>query len=111
MQEITAENLFDGFLGYGLFSEKIPPFLTSESFLNFSKTAKELIFEKNDKGYIQYENIRNINIPRQLSIPDPVAYRNICKCLSNNWDKLLAHFEKYTVNHEYKISRIHIRKI
>ncbi len=111
MQEITAENLFDGFLGYGLFSEKIPPFLTSESFLEFSKKTKELIFEKNDKGYIQYENIRNINIPRQLSIPDPVAYRNICKCLSNNWDKLLAHFVKYTAHHEYKISRIHIRKI
>lgn len=111
MKEISAENLFDSFLGYGLFSEKIPPFLTSESLLDFSETAKELVFEKIDKGYIQYENIRNINIPRQLAIPEPVAYRNLCKCLSGNWDKLIEHFEKHTASHEYKISRIHIRKI
>lgn len=111
MQEITVDNLFDGFLGYGLFSEKIPRFLTSEPFLVFAKTAKASIFEKTDKGYIQYENIRNINIPRLLAIPDPVAYRNLCKCLSENWDKLIEHFEKYTASHDYKISRIHIRKI
>lgn len=111
MQEITAENLFDGFLGHGLFAEKIPPFLTSELFLDYTKTAKEAIFEKNDKSYIQYENIRNINIPRLLAIPEPVAYRNLCKCLSENWDNLITHFDKYTATHEYKISRIHIRKI
>lgn len=111
MQAITAENLFDGFLGFGLFAEKIPPFLTSESFLNFAKTAKPKIFDNTDKGYIQYENIRNINIPRLLAIPDPVAYKNLCMCLSENWDKLIQHFEKYTAAHEYKISRIHIRKI
>lgn len=34
MQSISAENLFEGFLGYGLFAEKIPPFLTSEPFLD-----------------------------------------------------------------------------
>lgn len=111
MQAITAENLFDGFLGFGLFAEKIPPFLTSESFLNFVKSANPKIFENTDKGFIQYENIRNINIPRLLAIPEPVAYRNLCKCLSENWDKLITHFEKYTEHHKYKISRIHIRKI
>jgi hypothetical protein len=111
MQTITAENLYDGFLGFGLFSEKIPPFLTSEPFLNFIKTASPKIFEYTDKGYIQYENIRNINIPRLLAIPEPMAYRNLCNCLSENWDKLIAHFDKYTATHEYKISRIHIRKI
>lgn len=111
IQAISADNLFDGFLGYGLFAEKIPPFLTSETFLNFVKTANPKVLENNDKGYIQYENIRNINIPRLLAIPEPMAYRNQCKCLSENWDKLIAHFEKYTSHHQYKISRIHIRKI
>lgn len=111
MQSITAENLFDGFLGHGLFAEKIPPFLTSESFLNFVNSSNPKIFENTDKGFIQYENIRNINIPRLLAIPEPVAYRNLCKCLSENWDKLITHFEKYTAHHQYKVSRIHIRKI
>lgn len=111
MKSITAQNLFDGFLGYGLFSDRIPPFLTSEPFLNFVKTANPKIFEYTDKGFIQYENIRNINIPRLLAIPEPVAYRNLCKSLSENWSELLKHFEKYTVHHQYKVSRIHIRKI
>ena len=111
MQEITKDNLYEGFLGYGLFAEKLPPFLSSESFLTFSKSAKSNIFDKNDKGYIQYENIRNINIPRLLAIPEPIAYRNLCMCLSENWDKLIEHFKNHTEAHEYKISRIHIRKI
>ena len=111
MKSITAENLFDGFLGHGLFAERMPPFLTSELFLDFVKTASPKIFENKDKGFIQYENIRNINIPRLLAIPEPMAYRNLCKCLSDNWANLIGHFEKYTLNHEYKVSRIHIRKI
>jgi len=111
MQSITAENLFEGFLGFGLFAEKIPPFLTSEPFLGFVKTVSPKVFEFTDKGYIQYENIRNINIPRLLAIPEPMAYRNLCRCLADNWDKLITHFEKYTSHHQYKISRIHIRKI
>ena len=111
MKSITVENLFDGFLGYGLFSDRIPPFLSSESFLNFVKVANPKIFENTDKGFIQYENIRNINIPRLLAIPEPVAYRNLCKSLSENWSELLKHFEKYTAHHQYKVSRIHIRKI
>ncbi len=106
MKSITVENLFDGFLGYGLFSDRIPPFLSSESFLNFVKVANPKIFENTDKGFIQYENIRNINIPRLLAIPEPVAYRNLCKSLSENWSELLKHFEKYTAHHQYKVSRI-----
>lgn len=111
MKSITVDNIFDGFLGYGLFSDRTPPFLTSEPFLNFVKTANPQIFENTDKGFIQYENIRNINIPRLLAIPEPVAYRNLCKTLSENWNELLKHFEKYTAHHQYKVSRIHIRKI
>lgn len=111
MQSISAQNLFEGFLGYGLFAEKIPPFLTSESFMEYVKTASHKIFEKTDKGFIQYESIRNINVPRLLAIPEPIAYRNLCKCLSDNWENLIQHFEKYTKDHTYKVSRIHIRKI
>ena len=33
MKEITQKELFDGLLGYGMFAEKMPPFLTSELFL------------------------------------------------------------------------------
>ncbi len=112
LQEINNNELFDGLLGYGLFAEKIPPFLTAENFLAFCKIPSiEFSFDDSPKKYIHYESMRNINVPRVLSIPNPIAYYNQCKNLSDNWDKLLEHFKKQTLNQEYKISRIHIRKI
>lgn len=112
LEEINSQELFDGLLGYGLFADKIPPFLTAENFLNFCKnTDNTLYFSKKEKKYIHYESIRNINIPRVLAIPEPVAYYYQCKILSDNWDKLLDYFNQKTEGHSHKISRIHIRKI
>jgi hypothetical protein len=108
--EITSNELYDGLVGFGLFAEKIPSFLTSESFLTFTK---KLTFPLSDKpkDYIRYSNIRNINIPRPLAIPEPFAYANQCKSLSDNWGNLQKHFRDRTINDNYKISRIHIRKL
>ncbi len=112
LDEINSEELFDGLLGYGLFAEKIPPFLSAESFLSFCKTPPAgFTFEGNPKKYIHYESIRNINVPRVLAIPDPIAYRNQCHALSQNWDELKEYFKEKTKDHNHKISRIHIRKI
>ena len=112
LTEINKDELFEGLLGYGLFSDKIPPFLTSENFLEFCKNYPNgFNFSNKPRRYILYENMRNINVPRLLSIPHPIAYRNQCKILSENWKKLIEYFEKKTKNNTYKISRIHIRKI
>lgn len=112
LNEITSDELFNGLLGYGLFADKIPPFLTAENFLDFCKTPPMgFIFNNSEKNYIYYESMRNINVPRVLAIPNPIAYHNQCKVLSDNWDKLLEYFREQTKNHEHKLSRIHIRKI
>ncbi len=108
--EISEAELYDGLVGFGLFAEKIPNFLTSEEFLKFTKTLQ---FPINDKprDYIRYSNIRNINIPRPFAIPEPFAYANLCKSLSDNWIEIKRHFEDKTVNETYKVSRIHLRKL
>ena len=112
LNEISADELFDGLLGYGLFAEKIPPFLTAENFLGFCKTQSSgFTFDETPKKYIYYESMRNINVPRVLAIPHPITYHNQCKVLSDNWDKLLEYFKEQTQNQEHRISRIHIRKI
>ncbi len=108
--EITDSELFDGLVGFGLFAEKIPNFLTSADFLNFVSTLPFPINDK-PKDYIRYSNMRNINIPRHLAIPEPFAYANQCKVLSNNWSKIKKHFEQKTDKDEFKISRIHLRKM
>lgn len=108
--EILDSELYDGLVGFGLFAEKIPNFLTSEEFLKFTKT---LIFPINDKpkDYIRYSNIRNINIPRPFAIPEPFAYSNQCRSLSDNWDEIKNHFHNKTINDKFKVSRIHLRKL
>lgn len=111
MNEITDEELYEGLLGFGMFSDKLPPFLTSKPFYDYCKiNSPKFNNTKPEQSYIYYESMRNINVPRPLGIPTPMSYQKLCLHLKNNWDKIVNHFEKNTTDEEYKISRIHIRK-
>lgn len=108
--EILDDELYEGLVGFGLFAERIPNFLTSEEFLKFSATLDFSLINK-PKDYIRYASMRNINIPRPMAIPEPFAYSSLCKSLSNNWSDLKLHFQNKTVNEKFKVSRIHLRKL
>lgn len=108
--EISQSDLFDGLVGYGLFADKIPNFLTSKAFLTFIKGDTFPLSEK-PKDFVRYSNMRNINIPRPLAIPEPFAYANQCKSFSDYWQEIKDHFQTKTEADPYKISRIHIRKL
>lgn len=110
MNDITADEIYEGLLAHGLFADKLPPLLTSKPFFDYCKTAKHK-FEKCPFQYVHYENMRNINVPRSLGIPNPLAYARLCKCISDNWHLIQEHFQKYTEGQEYIISRIHLRKM
>ena len=68
MKGITKEKLLEGLVGYGLFSEKLPPFLTSEGFYDFcmnednhpksSNSHSGLFKAKHVSEYIQYANMQ-----------------------------------------------------
>jgi len=110
MNDITADELYRALLAYGLFSEKLPPFLTSKGFYDFCEQNAPL-FEDKPRQYIYYENMRNVNIPRPLGIPVPMAYQRLCNCIKDNWDELQNYFKDVTNNQKHKVSRIHIRKM
>ena len=55
--------------------------------------------------------MRNINTPRPLGIPNPVAYQCLCKYISEIWPQLQQYFEEETKAQEHIISRTHIRKM
>lgn len=110
-QEITKKKLFKGLLGHGLFAEKIPNFLTSESFSNYIEKQTFPYNDSKPTDYIRYSNMRNINIPRPLAIPDPFSYANQINILSENWIRIIGHFKKKTKSQIFKISRIHIRRL
>ena len=109
MNEISADELYERLLAYGLFADKLPPIFSSVDFYHYCQN-KAPSFSDNWKQYIYYESVRNINVPRPLGIPNPMAYQKLCRCLSDNWDNLKLHFKQQTASQDYKISRIHIRK-
>ena len=89
MNEITSTELYERLVQYGMFSEKLPPIFTAESFLNYCKNTRIQAFEDKWYPYAVYENMRNINIPRNIGIPTPMGHERLCKCLSDNWDKIV----------------------
>lgn len=108
--DISPEEFYNGMIGFGLFAEKIPSFLTSENFLNYTKSLN-FPLKMSSKDYIRYSSMRNTNVPRSIAIPEPFSYANQCYCLSQNWSSIQDHFRNKTIEHPYKISRIHIRKL
>ena len=107
--EITADELYEGLLAYGLFTEKLPPIFTSESFYQYSLNVKQP-FAKVEHGFVFFESIRDTNVPRALGIPNPMAYQQLCAALRDNWSDIQSHFHTQTDINKYKISRIHLRK-
>ena len=110
MNELTPEDIYQGLLAHGLFCEKLPPVFTAAPFFNYCETLT-VPFEDKPKRYISFESMRNVNVPRQFGIPNPMAYQRLCRCLADNWAALQTHFYDKTQEQKYKVSRIHIRKL
>ena len=108
MSELSPDEVFEGLLGYGLFNEKQPQFLTSVPFYNYCINNPPSV--NGFKNYVRFDGYRNVNIPRPYGIPEPFSYYNLCKCISDNWSKLCSILKENTINNEYKISRTHVRR-
>ena len=91
MNEISSDDLYKRLLAYGLFTEKLPPILNSEKFYDYCQTLATP-FSDGWRQYIYHESMRNINVPRPLGIPNPLAYQKLCQCLADNWDKIQNSF-------------------
>ncbi|GJQ05014.1 hypothetical protein [Capnocytophaga canimorsus] len=103
-EEIDEDKLFKGLLAFGLFSEKIPNFLSSVKFFEYIKTKKFPYDDKKPTDYIRYSNMTNINILRPLSIPDPFSYANQIEIIRQNWTKIKEHFKTKSNNQNHKVS-------
>lgn len=113
LNEISDEELYEGLVGYGLIGEKLPPVFTSESFLEYCKKKSHnfAINSRSGHGFVAYRCAQNYRSYRMLGIPTPMAYEHLCSKLKNNWSKIRDYFERMTVSQDYKVSRIHIRKM
>ncbi len=110
LNEISANRLYDGLLGAGLFADTLPPVFTSELFLEYCK-SRNPDFSNDESPCILFENIRNNGKSRQMGIPNPFCYERLCGCIRDNWEKLKGFFEARTKGQKYKVSQLHIREI
>lgn len=111
LNEISESDLYEGLLGYGMFADKLPPIFTSVSFLSYCKQNTPTFLDCKWCDFVRYSSMRNINIPRALGILTPMKYYDLCVILRDNWQLLQQHFQQQTVGQEYRISRIHLRKM
>lgn len=109
MDEISAEDLYEGLLGRGLFADKLPPMFTSEPFMRFWAERKQGCKEVRS-DWISFSYIRNVGIKRDFGIPSPFAYEKLVRHISAYWDEIRLVLRDCTRGHPYRISRIHIRK-
>ena len=101
--ELAADEIYEGLLAYGLFSEKLPPVFTSKGFFDYCESQSPA-FPKDSTEYIYHESMRNINTPRPLGIPNPAVYQRLCKYISEIWPQLQQYFEKETKGQEHIVS-------
>ena len=78
MDEISTDELYEGLLAYGFFSEKLPPVFAAVPFFDYCKTVSSP-FESGWDDYITFRVMRNISIPRVMGIPNPFIYQRLCK--------------------------------
>lgn len=109
MDEITADELYEGLLAYGFFAEKLPSVFTAVPFFDYCK-AFPSSFSVDWNEYISFRTMRNISIPRQMGIPTPMSYQLLCATLRDNWTNIQQHFHAQTDSQSYRLSRIHVRK-
>lgn len=110
LEEITKEELYEGLLGYGMFSEKLPPIFSSVKLYEHYKNRSLAHDCEKWCGYISFDSMRNTSIPRTLGIPNPIQYAILCRKLTDNFDDIIKIIERNTKDDKYKISRLHIRK-
>lgn len=111
LKQISAHDLFEGLLGYGMFADKLPPCFTSVPLYQFYERRKGQNLERRTwHNYIVFDSQRNTTVPRRLGIPAPAAYYNLCRVLSDNWDYIKQSMLDAVSAQNYMVSRIHLRK-
>lgn len=108
MDEISPDVLYERLLSFGLFSKNLPPIFDSRSFAELCKNHNPGFIDKS-YDYVRFNFMRNVNIPRELGIPVPMAYEKLCMILKKNWLHIQQHFHKQTDLQDYIISRIHLQ--
>lgn len=108
-QEISAEELYEKFIRFGLFSDRLPDFFDCTNFFNYCKKYSKN-FKRDKHGLVKFYSSRCNDVPREIRIPVPMAYEQLCRDIRDSWNDINKYFYEVTHEQKYIVSRIHIRK-
>ncbi len=110
-KNLSAIYLRKSLLKNGLFSDKIVPLFTGESFCRF--VLRNPSFVRKDKkrayGLISHRIVDHKNSIRIFKIPHPHPYAILCQEIKNDWDEIAKIIESNWQNK--KINALHVRKM
>lgn len=116
---LTAREAFTGLVDCGLFSERMPPCLTSRGLSQLVPPDMQHLLTEHDPrklernltrrghDFIRYQAMRDVNVPRAMGIPHPESYIAQCLSIQRHWHTITSHCSKPVS----PISRIFIQKI
>ncbi|NOT78913.1 MAG: RNA-directed DNA polymerase [Bacteriovoracaceae bacterium] len=112
--DLKPDKVYNSLVGYGMFSEKLPPCFTSEDLLSITDKNLNQYLNENSGKYAEHSCVdfmsqRNTNIPRIISVPHPEPYMYLCRFMKEKWTDINT-FIGGNVG-ENKISFVHVKKI
>lgn len=113
-ESLTGSEVFLGLVNHGLFADKLPPCFVSKGlsdrvpqcFVDFIDGNSKKT-NKYRRDYIQYQSLRDINIPRNIGIPHPESYIVQCLSIKKFWEEILEHCNRPSL----KFTRIYPRRL
>lgn len=99
---MTQNIVYEKLMKFGLFPERISNIFSSEDFANRVNEINVRDFSNKHFSYIKFKQTRNNNVPRLLSIPHPIPYRELCLIIKENWDTIYSKIGEYDDNTDRK---------
>ena len=90
MLKLTAKQVYEKLLDYGMFPEKITSIYSSEKFGVWARKKGISLYTRKSFSNVTFHLTRNNNAPRILNIPHPIPYFFLCKEIKTNWTKISA---------------------
>lgn len=111
LDELSADDVFEGLLGWGLFGNKVPPIFTSKPFYDYRISRSDFPDKRKKYGWVTYRYMKHTTHFREFGIPEPFAYEALVRHIVNHWEKIKNILKENTYGQPYCVSRIHIRKM
>lgn len=111
LNELDADYVYKGLLGFGMFANRVPRALTSEFFLSYCINNSISTPKKTWCPWISFRYTRDTGSYRNFGIPNPFVYNQLVELIKLYWNDIRNHLISHSQVFPYMINSVHIRKL